>query len=85
MTTKYSPFYLLHGREMSLTTSDDLKAKISKENTSHSQQLKNLRNSLKSAYKIVKEANKKSHQHNKQLYDRKAKQRIFEIGDLVHL
>jgi len=57
-TTKHSPFYLLHGREMPLPTSDDLKAKISKENPSHSQRLENLRNSLKSAYKIVKEANK---------------------------
>jgi hypothetical protein len=84
-TTKYSPFYLLRGREMSLPTSDDLKAKISKENRSHSERLENLRNSVKSAYKIVKEANKKSHQHNKQLYDKKAKQRKFERGDLVYL
>jgi hypothetical protein len=84
-TTNYSPFYLLHGREMSLPTSDDLKAKISKESPSHSQRLENLRSSLKSAYKMVKEANKRSHQHNKQLYDRKAKLRKFETGDLVYL
>jgi hypothetical protein len=83
--TKYSPFYLLQGREMPLPTSDDLKAKISKESPSHSQWLENLRNSLKSTYKIVKEANKKSHQHNKKLYDRKAKLRKIKTGALVYL
>jgi len=29
MTTKCSPFYLLHGWEMNLPTADSLKAKIS--------------------------------------------------------
>jgi hypothetical protein len=29
-TTKYSPFYLLHGREMPLPTNENLKAKIQK-------------------------------------------------------
>jgi len=42
-TTKYSPFYLLHGRETPLPTNENLKAKISKENPSHSQRLENLK------------------------------------------
>jgi len=74
-TTKYSPFYLLHGREMPLPTNENLEAKISKENPSHSQRLENLKSSLRSAYKLVREANSRSHQN--EYYDRKAKFRIF--------
>jgi len=48
-TTKYSPFYLLHGREMPIPTNENLKAKISKENSSHSQRLENLKASIRSA------------------------------------
>jgi hypothetical protein len=52
-TTKYGPFYLLHGREMPLPTNENLKAKISKENPSHSQRLENLKARLRAAYKLV--------------------------------
>ena len=34
-TTEYSPFYLLHGREMTLPSSDNLKAKVTEENPDH--------------------------------------------------
>ena len=86
-TTGYSPFYLLHGREMTLPSSDDLKAKLSKEvgSPDHTHRLENLKSSLKFAYESVKKANRKSHLNNKRLYDRKAKLRSFEIGDLVYL
>jgi hypothetical protein len=84
-TTIYSPFCLLHGREMPVPTSENLKAKISKENVNHSQRLENLKASLKSAYKIVIGANSQSHQTNKEYYDRKAKFRKFEVNDLVYL
>jgi hypothetical protein len=33
----------------------------------------------------VAESNKKSHQVNKQYYDRKAEQRDFEVNDLAYL
>ena len=82
-TTKYSPFYLLHGRKMPLTTSENLKAKISKENPSHSQRLENLKASLRSAYKLVRGANSRSHQ-NKEYYDREAYFRKFEVNRLVY-
>ena len=60
-TTKYSPFYLPHDKEMPLPTSDDLKANISKENPSHTQRLENLKDNIKAAYKNFKDANKRSH------------------------
>jgi hypothetical protein len=69
---------------MPLPTTDNLRAKISKENTTHSQWLENLKTSLKTAYRIATEANKKSHQRNKRLYDKKAKLQKFEINNLVY-
>ena len=83
--TGYSPFYLLHGREMVLPNSSDLKAKVSKKNPTHEQRLENLKASLKLAYKSVARNNRSSHWRNKKLYDRKAKQRRFETEDLVYL
>jgi len=65
-TTKYSS-YLLHGREMSQPTRENLKAKISKENPSHRQWLENLKASLRSPYKLVKGANSRSHQNKKNI------------------
>ena len=45
--------------------------------------IENVRSSLKLAYKLVAEANKRSHQNNKMLYDKKAKPRAFQVKDLV--
>jgi hypothetical protein len=86
-TTGYSPCHLLHGREMILPSTDDLKAKLSKEvkDHDHAKRLQNLKFSLKKAYQFVKKNNRKSHLNNKRLYDRKAKLESFEIGDLVYL
>jgi len=72
-TTGFSPFYLLHGREMILPSHEYLKAGVSGENLDHKRQIENLKNSLKTAYKTVAKANRSSHQNNKKLYDRKAK------------
>ena len=84
-TTKYSPFYLLHGREMPLPTNENLKVEVSQENSSHSQRLENLKAGIRSAYTLVRGANSLSHQNNKEYYDRKAKFRKFEVNDLVSL
>jgi len=83
--TGYSPYYLLHGREMTLPNSDHLKAKVSSENPHQNSRLKNLQSSLKLAYQQVARANKKSYLNNKFWYDRKAKQRKFEVNDFVYL
>ena len=40
--TNFSPFYLLHRREMPLPISHNLKARVSRENPDHLQRLKNL-------------------------------------------
>jgi len=86
-TTAYSPYYLLHGREMSLPNSGNLKAKLpkEKENFDQDRQLENFKFSPQPGYKAVKKANRQSHLNNKWLYDRKAKLRIFQSEDMVYL
>jgi len=86
-TTGFSPYYLLHGREMALPNSDNLKAKLpkEKENFDQDRRLENLKSSLRLAYKAVKKANRQSHLNNKRLYDRKLKLRSFQLGDIVYL
>ena len=84
-TTGFSSYYLLHGREMVVPNSNDLKAKIPTENSGHDSRLENLKSSLRLAYKLVKKANKKSHLKKKRLYDRKANLRSFQTGDIVYL
>jgi len=81
----FSPFHLLHGREMPLPNSDNLKARVSRGNPDHHQILENLKASLNAAYKYVNKSNKNSHQDNKRLYDRRAKLRKFKFGDIVYL
>jgi hypothetical protein len=83
----YSPFHLLLGREMTLPSSDDLKAKLSKDvkNSDHTRRLDNLKSSLKLVYQSVKKANRKSPLNNKMLCDGMAKLRSSETGELVCL
>jgi hypothetical protein len=76
---------LLHGREIVLPNSSNLKVKASRETPTHEQGLENLKASLKLAYKSVARANNNSHLRNKRLYDRKAKIRLFETGELIYL
>ena len=76
-TTQYSPFYLLHGREMILP-------KPEKHDVDQVQRLKNLKASLRKAYKEVRLNNRKEHQKNKAYYDKKAKERKFEVHDKVY-
>jgi len=83
--TGHSPFFLLHGREMEIPNNDNLKARISSENPSQKRSLENLEASLNLAYKLVAKANRKSHQNNKRLYDRRVKVRDFKENDLVYL
>ena len=70
--TGYSPFYLLHGREMQLHSNESLKARCVQESTSQDQHIENLMARLGMAYKKVAQANRKAHQNSKRFYDRKA-------------
>ena len=70
---------------MPLPNSDNLNARVSRENPEHRRRLQNLKASLNTTYKCVNKANKKAHQNNKRLYDRRAKLREFKVGDLVYL
>jgi len=86
-TTQYSPFYLLPGREMVLPKEGDLKARISPEihDVDQVQRLENLKASLLEAYKEVRLNNRKAHQKNKAYYDKKAKERKFEVHYKAYL
>ena len=58
-TTGFSPYNLFHGRKMALPNSENLKAKLSKqnENLDQNRRLENPKSSLRSAYQLVKKAN----------------------------
>ena len=86
-TSKYSPFYMLHGREMVLPSLQHLQAKLSP-GIRHSDQaprLENLKANLRSVYKLARENARKTHETNKRYYDRKARERSFSVGDYVYL
>jgi transposase InsO family protein len=85
--TKYSPYYLLHGREMILPGQEDLKAKTPEDlqNLEHSRRLESLKSSLRQAFDSVRLSSRKAHEKNKRNFDQKVKQRKFEVGDIVYL
>jgi transposase InsO family protein len=86
-TGQYSPFFLLHGREMVLPTLQGLRAKVTPElrNTEQESRLENLKSSLQKAYKLVRKNKRTSHQVNRRYYDRKAQERKILVGDIVYL
>jgi transposase InsO family protein len=57
--TGYSPFFLLHGREMSIPSSEELKAKTPYVEVDLKRWMEKLQASLRRAYKTVSEANRK--------------------------
>ena len=62
-----------------------MKSRVTGENLYHKRRPENLKTSLKTAYNIVAKANRRLHQNNIKLYDRKTKTRNFEVEDLVSL
>ena len=81
----YSPFFALHRLEMEIPGNDVLKARVVTENPDLNRRLESLKANLKTAYKLAAEANRKTQKANNRLYDRKAKERHFNIGDMVYL
>jgi hypothetical protein len=80
-TTGYSPYYLLHGKEMMTPATENLKAKVPRPTQPLDQQLENLKACLKIAFKTVTAANKEVHRVNKNRYDQRAQIRKFKKGD----
>jgi hypothetical protein len=72
---------------MKMPTEDDLTAKLSPEaqNADFAHRLEDLKGNLRKAFEIVRKYNRKSHQTNKSRYDKRAKERTFEMGDIVYL
>jgi len=70
---------------MALPGNENLKAKVVTNSRDIDQQVENLKANLRSTFRSVKWANKKSHQKNKRHRDRRAKHREFVVGDLVYL
>jgi len=86
-TTKQSPYYILHGREMDLPSIQSLRAKLSPHirNTDHAPRLENFKSKLRTTYKLARDHGRISHATNKRYYDRNAKDREFAVGDSVYL
>jgi hypothetical protein len=81
----FNPYYLLHGRKMILPTTLSIRAKLSPEisGTEYTRKLENLKSSLKSAYKSVRQNIHKTYISNKRYYDRRVKERVFSVGNIV--
>ena len=90
-TTRYSPFYLLYGREMRLPAEDDLMLKKFVTNDGASSQdsvqhhLETLADRLKEAYLVASENNKMGRERQKEYYNRGTKLVTFQPGDMVYL
>jgi transposase InsO family protein len=89
--TKFSPFYLLHGREMRLPVTDDLTARISDETNYSSAgntvevRTRTLAERLKEAYEVVRIHNRIGREKQKLQYDKKTKLVTFTVGDYVYI
>ena len=72
---------------MVLPNEGDLKAKISPDiqDVDQVQIFENLKSSLLKSYKIVRLNNRKTRQKNKASYDKKAKEKKFEVNNKVYL
>jgi len=86
-TSKFSPFYMLHVREMTLPSIHDLKAKLSPRigSLEYTPRLENLKANLRPAYNLARENARRSHATNKRYYERRERERTFSVGDFISL
>ncbi|CAL9706631.1 unnamed protein product [Knipowitschia caucasica] len=83
-TTGYSPYQLLFGRQPNLPIDIAFGlSKTDKKQATHSQYVKDLRESLTESYKIAKEHSEKNALYNKQRFDKNVRESKLETGDRV--
>jgi transposase InsO family protein len=87
--TRYSPFYLLHGKQMRLPMEDDLTMAKFKELKDSSNSIQDhidtLADRLKEAYQVARDNNRLGRDRQKEQYDKGTKLIIFQPGDIVYL
>jgi len=87
-TTKYSPYYLVYGREMRLSIEDDWKPSSGNVNTKedeHEQHVRELAERFREANKTAGQHSKMSHDTAKRYYDRHTQVEQFKKGDYVYV
>lgn len=82
-TTKYSPYYLLHGREMRLPT-DWIREEI-QQDLSEDDLVQEIKQRMKLANQRVIDSTQQRKENSKLQYDLKAREKKFKIGDRVLL
>ena len=80
-TTKYSPFYILYGRDPILPMDTLLSPKYRYQGEDY---VPTMLENLHSAYHQVRHNLARSHEKNKMYYDRKAKPVNLKVGDMVY-
>jgi len=87
-TTKYSPYYLVFGREIRLPIEDDWKPSISDfvvEENEYEKYVDKLVERLPEANKVAGQQSRMSHETAKRYYDRQTKIESFRKGDFVYV
>jgi hypothetical protein len=87
-TVKYSPYYLVFGRDLRLPIEDDWKPRIHTEANSevdYENHVRQLAERLREAYKVAGQQSKQSHKIAKRYYDQKSTQILYKKGELVYL
>ena len=87
-STKYSPYYMVFGRDMRLPIEDDWKPHSNDKNSGendYEEPVRILAKRLHEANKVAGQQSKLSHDTAKRYYDRQVKLEQFNEGDLVYL
>jgi hypothetical protein len=89
--TKYSPYYMLHGRDMRMPNESGLTARTemsydrSESQDKVGRHIDILADNLKEAFEMVRKLNKISKEKQKAYYDRNTKLVVYSMGDYVYL